>query len=480
VSRAAPGRRMAGAALAALAGIAAAAASPVAQDRSEHGWNVIVVLTDDQRWDTVDAMPWLASELRRPGSGWTTFPEAFANTPLCCPARASLLTGRYARHTGVERNIDGGELDESSTLATWFSDAGYRTGLIGKYLNGYPFGRIPYVPPGWDRFVAKLNQSGATVYRDFAAVDQTSQLQITGAYATDWLAERAVGFVRTTPPARPLFLLFAPSAPHPPWVPGRRHAGTFADVPAREPPNVAGALRGAPPWVRSLAVPSTAQRAIWLDERRRADETLLAVDDALRALTRALDERLDETFIFVLSDNGYSFGEHRWEGKRCPYEACVRIPLAIHAPGDGALAGRAATADAGTLEPVVSIVDMAPTILTLAGVAAPDELEEMDGERFAAWPEPQGTTAFEPRNEAVFLEWAGDREIPAWTAVRTVGLKLIRYADGFEELYDIEGRIGPPDPWETRNRAGDPRYRPLLDRLRALLDGYAGAGAGPG
>ena len=250
---------------------------------------MIVVLTDDQRADTFGAMPWLSGELARGASGWVTFPNAFANTPLCCPARASLLTGRYARHTGVQDNGDGGNLDESATLATWLHEAGYRTGLVGKYLNRYPFGRLPYVPAGWDRSVAKRNQSGETVYRNFRAVDQGSQVFVQE-YATDWLADRAVEFVQTAPSSRPFFLLFAPSAPHPPWIPAERHEGALEELVVEEPPNVAGALRGAPPWVRSLPEASAAQRAEWLQDQRRADETLLAVDEALHALVEALGE----------------------------------------------------------------------------------------------------------------------------------------------------------------------------------------------
>jgi N-acetylglucosamine-6-sulfatase len=261
VSSGAPGRRMAGAVLAALAGLVTGLAWPAAEIRADHRPNVIVVLTDDQRWDGFDAMPWLRGMLEVPGSDWVNVPDGFANTPVCCPSRASLLTGRYARHTGVLDNTDGGNLDESSTLATWLHAAGYRTGLVGKYLNRYPFGRLPYVPPGWDRFVAKRNQSGATVYRDFHAVDQGSPVFVHG-YATDWLAEKAVQFVRTAPSTRPFFLVFAPSAPHPPWLPAPRHEGSYADRPVAEPPNVVGALRGAPFWVRSLPEPSLSHKHI--------------------------------------------------------------------------------------------------------------------------------------------------------------------------------------------------------------------------
>jgi arylsulfatase A-like enzyme len=451
--------------LASVALVAAVVVTPVT-GRPDDRPNVIVVLTDDQRAGTFAEMPWLGSQLARPGSGWTEFPNAFANTPLCCPARASLLTGLFARHTGVLDNEDGHEFDASSTIATWLHDAGYRTGLVGKYLNRYPFGRLPFIPPGWDRFVAKVNQAGATVYRDYHAVDQGSPVFVRP-YATDWLAERALDFVRTAPPTRPFFLVFAPSAPHDPWIPAARHQGAFDELALEEPPTVAGALRGAPAWVRALPIPSAAQRATWFEDQRRAAETLLAVDETIHGIVRSLGDRLDDTVIFVLSDNGYSFGEHRWEGKMCPYDACVRIPMAVYTP-------RIEEAVEVTAEDAfVSIVDLAPTILELAG--APP-VAGRDGRSFASTLAGEGAEASRARGEAVFLEWVGDDRIPAWRAVRTPDFTLIRYADGFEELYDPGGRLGPADPWESINRAQDPRAAGVLFRLRAILGRVLGPG----
>ncbi|MGH2681565.1 MAG: sulfatase-like hydrolase/transferase [Actinomycetota bacterium] len=450
------GRRMGGAGLLVLVALGAAIAWPVADAPPDRRPNVIVVLTDDQRAGTfAEAMPWLGGQLTRAGSGWTSFPNASANTPLCCPSRASLLTGSYDRHTGVFDNDDGGNLDESSTIATWLRATGYRTALIGKYLNRYPFGRTPYVPAGWDRFVAKRNQSGETVYRDFQAVDQGSPVFVRR-YATDWLAAHAVRFVRTAPSDRPFFLLFAPSAPHEPWLPAARHVGAYDDLPLEEAPNVAGALRGASPWVRSLPIPSAEQRDAWLDDRRRADEALLAVDDALRSIVIALDDRVDDTVIFVLSDNGYSFGEHRWAGKKCPYEACVRIPLAVRSPWTPVVPE----------DVPLSIVDLAPTILDLARAGRP---APMDGMSFAPTIRAERGRPADERVEPALLGWVGDDRVPAWAAVRTSDLKLISWADGAEELYDLGGRFGPADPWELVNVAAEPRYAGVLARLRGLL-----------
>jgi len=455
VSPGPPGRRVAGAALLALIGLGVAVVWPATDGSTDDRPNVIVVLTDDQAAGTFTAMPWLSAELARAGSGWTEFPNAFANTPLCCPARASLLTGLFSRHTGVLDNDDGDVFDESSTLATWLQESGYRTGLVGKYLNRFPFGRLPYVPPGWDRFLAKENQTGVTVYRDFHAIDQGSPVFVRR-YATDWLADRAIGFVRTAPSTQPFFLLFAPSAPHPPWIPAPRHAGVYDDLSVEEPPTVVGTLHGAPPWVRALPVPSAARRTAWLADQRRAAETLLAVDEALRSIVAALGDRLDDTVIIVMSDNGYSFGEHRWEGKTCPYEACVRIPLAVYSPWTHAVVE----------DGLVSMVDVAPTIMDLAGAAPP---VPTDGTSFAPAIDPGSDLPSSDGSAEAFLEWAGDDRIPAWTAVRTADFKLIRYADGFEELYDLGGRLGAADPWESTNRAADPRYAGVLARLRSLL-----------
>ncbi|MBA3691695.1 MAG: sulfatase-like hydrolase/transferase, partial [Actinobacteria bacterium] len=194
--------------------------------------NVIVILTDDQSFDTLPsdpaAMPWLQARIADPGDHWRWFPNAYVNTPLCCPSRASILTGLYSHHTGVQDNGDGRLLDERTTIAVRLHEAGYRTALIGKYLNRYPFGRGPYVPAGWDRWVGKQNLSDATTYYGYPFVDQGVPLTAglaPDAYATDLLARKAAGFVRSAPAGQPYFLLFTPSAPHGPQTPPPRYAG---------------------------------------------------------------------------------------------------------------------------------------------------------------------------------------------------------------------------------------------------------------
>jgi N-acetylglucosamine-6-sulfatase len=188
--------------------------------------NFLIILTDDQAADTLPStvgpppMPWLQAQITDPAEPWVRFSNAFLDTPMCCPSRASILTGETSAHTGVQSNLDGFDLDESSTLATWLDDAGYTTGLIGKYLNDFPWDRGPYVPAGWDRFLAKQNQELATTYYGYHVIDQGVPQYVApsaSGYATDYLADEALSFLRSAPTDQPWFLLFSPPAPHAPW-----------------------------------------------------------------------------------------------------------------------------------------------------------------------------------------------------------------------------------------------------------------------
>ena len=453
------------AAVIAVGTVAAAGLTHAAPETPDRRLNIVVILTDDQSFDTLPsdpaAMPWLQSQILDPGGHWLWFPNAFIQTPLCCPSRATILSGRYSDHTHVRTNDDGSRFDESSTVATWLHDAGYFTGLIGKYLNRYPFGRGPYIPPGWDRWVAKRNTAASTTYQNFGLVDQGVALQTSDSpatYATDLFADRALDFLETAPRDRPFFLYFAPSAPHPPWTPPPRHDGAFADVTFTLPASVEERnVSDKPVWVRRLKPISPDERDGLLDDRRREGEALLGVDDAVERIVGELaaSGELDRTVIVFMTDNGYSFGEHRIRGKRCAYEECIRTPLAVRMP----------SAEAHVEPGLISNVDLAPTIADLAGVT-PSIAQ--DGRSFAAALRDGGWSS----PNAVFLDWAGDRGIPSWQGVRTRDFAYIEDADGSAELYDLTGRLGPADPLELRNRASDPRYRDTIARLAGVLQTF--------
>jgi arylsulfatase A-like enzyme len=448
-------------------------AEPAPVERRGDRPNLVVILSDDQAPDTLPtdppAMPWLQARIADPSDHWLWFPNAFINTPLCCPSRASILTGRYSHHTGVRTNEQGERLDEAETLPVWLQRAGYRTALFGKYLNRYPFDRGPYIPPGWDRWVAKRNTLVSTTYYGYGFVDQGVAMRVSDApdtYATSFFADQAVAFIQDVPVDRPFFLYVAPSAPHSPFTPAPGDAGTFDDVRLAVPPSVTEADRSDKPrWVARKRPYTAPEIARLQDERRRQRETLLGMDDAVRRIVEALGARgeLDRTVIVYLTDNGFAFGEHGIRGKRCPYEPCVHTPLAVRVPDQ----------PAATIDGLVSNVDLAPTLLALAGARPglrPDGASFARALEGAPWRGPPG----------VLLEYVGDAHLPRWWAVRTRDLVYIETADGTRELYDLTGRLGPADPDQLDNRADRPRYRAAGARLAALLDRLRSADGGPG
>jgi N-acetylglucosamine-6-sulfatase len=425
--------------------------------------NVIVIVTDDQSFDSIPragpVMPFLQRWTEDPSGGWTVFSNAFVNTPLCCPSRTTMLTGRYPHHTGVSDNADGALLDEGSTLAVWLHDAGYHTGLVGKYLNGYPFGRGPYVPPGWDGWWGKEQGTEASLYHDFTLVEEGRAVRYGSGeadYSTDVFASKALGFLRESPSDRPFFLWFAPTAPHPPWVSAPREEGAYADLEVDAAPSVGEPdVSDKPAWVRALPLPTDAVAAS-RTARRASYEALLAVDDAVRGMVDVLRDHgeLDETVIFYLSDNGLSFGEHRWTAKKCEYDECIRVPFLVRLPGTE-----------HRIDPtMVSAVDVAATIAGLAGVRP---TTPQDGVSLVPL---LRTGSSDGLPGEVFGEWAGDEEVPGWWELRRPGWAYVELATGERELYDLR-----EDPFELSNLAGDPTLADRVLRLSAVLAGFRGS-----
>jgi arylsulfatase A-like enzyme len=449
-----PALALAAAALALVVGLAAEPApAPRAPDPRP---NVLIVLTDDQTLDTLPsdppAMPWFQSQLEDPTAHWLWFPNAVVSTPLCCPSRATILTGQYDLRTHVRTNEQGPLLDDTNTLPVWLHDAGYHTGLVGKYLNFYPWGREPFIPPGWDRWFAKENADESTAYYDYDVVDQGLSRhygQAPGTYATDVLGEQAVRFVHDAPTTQPWFLYFAPNAPHLPWVPADRYAGAFASVdPSMPPLATLNDVTGKPAYVAALPPKTEADRLAYIDDDRNERAMLLSVDDWFQALFDEIDARgqLDNTVIIFLTDNGYTFGLHRLDGKRFPYTPSIGVPFAIRSPWS----------DAATVPTLASNLDMAGTVAAL-GDATP--MRPQDGIDLS--PIIFGEEA--ALHRAVFLDWGGDEVAPPWQGVATSDYTYVRNADGFEELYAAADRL------QVHNLALDPTGRALLDRARRLF-----------
>lgn len=427
-------------------------------------WNFVVILTDDQSFDSLPhvppVMPYLQAAIADPDGHWVEFRNGYVNTPLCCPSRATLLTGRYAHEHGVQTNDDGHLLDEGSTIASWLDEAGYHTGLVGKYLNQYPFGRDPFVPEGWDRWWGKEHGDAANLYYGHTLIEQgipTTYGDAPGGYATDLFADRAVEFIREAPMDRPFLLWFAPTAPHPPWVSAPRHAGRYATMPVTPPSSVGEVdVADKPAWVRALPALDPAARAELRDQRRRSFEALLAVDDAVREVVDALEARgdLDRTVIVYLSDNGYSFGEHRWVKKICPYEECVRVPFLVRHP----------LATSGAEDVPVSAVDIVPTLVELAGLEPPAPLSGRSLVPRLVEGDPSGLSG------TVYSEWVGDDRVPGWRQVRMGDLVYIELETGERELYDLG-----VDPFQLENVIAVAAYTDDVLRLSAALAAFRGS-----
>ena len=433
---------------AALAVVLAGAGNAEAQTRP----NVVLVLTDDQRWDTLNVMPTVQSRLAARG---VTFENAFVVNPICCPSRASTLTGRYSHSTGVYNN--GGPYGgwpafrtrEGSTIATWLRAGGYRTGFFGKYLNNYGG---PFVPPGWARWVAFSPPNVENYYSYRLNVDGTLVDYGTDPadYSTDVLAGEASSFIRSAG-AQPLFVLFAPFAPHGPPTPAPRHEGVFSSIPPWRPPGYNEPdVADKPSWVRSLASLAPEEEAAGDDFRQGQLESLLAVDDAVGELLDALVDtgRLDETLVVFTSDNGYLWGEHRWQTKVVPYDESIRVPLVVRYDGVTPAAARSSR--------VVANIDLAPTFAAVGGVGAPGA----EGRSFLSLLA-NPSAPWRPDVLVENRQSASAPQVPSYCVVRNATHTYVQYATGEEEIYDAAA-----DPGQLQNLARNPAFRKSLVTFR--------------
>ena len=435
--------------------------------------NIVLILTDDQRFDTVDTthsidgvtpvMPTVMSEIVGKG---VSFQNSFVTTDLCAPSRSSLLAAKYSHTTGVHTNggANGGfgVFDDSSTIAVWLHNAGYHTGIYGKYLNGYG-PAAPYQAPGWDEWHVFKN----VAYFNYTLVENGTLVAFGSAdadYSTDVLRDRAVQFIQSAPAGQPFFLYFAPKAPHAPATPAPRHAGSFSGIPPWRPPNYNEAdVSDKPAWVQGIAPWGPNKQANNDTFDRMQLECLQAVDEAVAALIQALQAtgQLDNTIIIFASDNGYSWGSHRWEPKQCPYEECMRVPLAIRYK---------ALAPLPRVETGFGLnIDHGETWAELGGATPDAGVEGTSMVRLL-----DGTT---PSWRDDFLEEHWDGTIPTYAQVRGTPWKYTEYQTDTPELYNET-----TDPFELTNVVTDPAnagtVATLAARLRVLRPGWPASPSG--
>ena len=334
---------------------------------------------------------------------------------------------------------------EGSTIATWLDAAGYRTGLVGKYLNGYGKGRATSVLPGWDTWRAFVQPPGYFNYSLSVDGVPTPFGSDAASYSTDVLAGYATDFIRTVPAEEPLFLWFGPNAPHNPYTPAPRHKTALPNFTAPIYPNVNEAdVSDKPAYVRRLSAKGNS-----VNSRKKQAQALLAVDEAVGQIVTALEDtgRLSTTFILFMSDNGLSHRSHRWSGKESPWDEAAHVPFIVRY--DAVTGGNATTDDRLVLN-----LDVAPTFAALAGVGAPG------AEGTSILPLLEGSAS---GWRTVFaIEHASKGDPPTYCAVRTTTHKYIRYSTGEEELYDLVA-----DPFELQSKHADPAFAALKAQLRA-------------
>lgn len=337
--------------------------------------NIVIIMLDDLDAASVSAMETVNQRIAAAGM---TFTNCFATTPICGPSRASLLRGQYAHNHGVQRNTgDNAGFRafsnaglERETLATLLQNAGYRTALIGKYLNGYaPSESTSYVPPGWDHWVSPINHDA---YRSFRYVmNVNGQLQRFGKkkkdYLTDVLSRYAKSFLDDAlADRRPFLLMLTPYAPHSPSVPAPRHKGIYRGKKApRSPAFNERNNRDKASWLKKTP-PISATRIQKLDQSYESRlESLQAVDDLVADVLDRLEKHgaLDNTYVMFLSDNGYFLGDFRQpNGKDAPYDGASRVPFLIRGPG----------IPAGSESNQIALnIDILPTALQMAGASEP-------------------------------------------------------------------------------------------------------------
>ncbi|WP_203826807.1 sulfatase family protein [Actinoplanes palleronii] len=443
--------------------------------------NIVFVLTDDL---SDDLLPYLPNVLALQKDG-ASFANYTVTDSLCCPSRASILTGRYPHNTGIVKNngSDGGfrlfhsRAEEKSTFATDLHAAGYRTAFYGKYMNEY-FPRItfgggtPYVPPGWDEWAA-----GGDAYDGFNyELNENGKVRTYGSrpqdYLTDVLSAKAQRFITASAAAgRPFMLEVATYTPHLPYVPAPRDAHGFPGLTSPKNSAYDTVPEDAPPWLAGHPpLPAWLKKHID-DSFRKRVQSIQSVDlmvSELRAtLTRA--GVADDTLVVFSSDNGYHMGEHRLNpGKMTAFESDIKVPLI--AAGPGIPAGLVVD------EPVENI-DLRPTFAQLAGAPVAAQIDgrsvtgllngttpaEADGWRTAALIE-HSDPATDPKDP----DYNQDSENvpPSYDALRTRAFTYVEYVDGSREYYDHRS-----DPDQMLNLASglDPeRVTELREALRAL------------
>jgi len=423
--------------------------------------NIIFVLTDDLAWNLVKYMPHVV-QMQQQG---TTFSHYYVTDSLCCPSRSSIFTGKYPHDTTVFTNMppNGGYAqyeragNAPQTFAVALHDAGYRTGMMGKFLNGYDpstnqadTGWVEWAVAGdgYPEYNYDLNHDGTTKPYGNTSAD----------YLVDVLSGFANSFVSKGVDGRPFMLEVATFAPHSPYTPAPRYLNTRNEkAPRTAAFNTAN--QNPPQWL-AQHTPLDAQQIANVDtDFNLRVEAVQAVDDLIAALMTTLQQTgLDKnTYIVFSSDNGYHMGEHMLlPGKQTAFDSDINVPLIIVGPG---------VAAGATVTNIAQNIDLCPTFAELAGTPAPPTINGhslvalLSGQPVSDWRsvaliEHKGPAVVWPDLGGVDLLPPGDPDnepstgpIPnSYEAIRMSDSVYVEYGDGETEYYDLT-----KDPDERNN-----------------------------
>ena len=401
--------------------------------------NFLIIVTDDQRYDTMEYMPNTQELIFDQGA---TFTNGYITTPLCCPSRSSILTGMYAHNHGVlENNL---KLKHTTFMETMHEN-GYYTGLVGKYLNSWNGDPRPE----YDYWVSYFR--GETRYYRPDLNVNGEWIRHEDQYVTYVLGDYAVDFLdNAARQDKPFILLFTPNAPHEPVTPANEDLDLLQDLPPHRPPSFNEAdISDKPAWLAERPPLTEEEIAVSDEFRRNQLLTLISLDRTIGRIMTELQSSgmLDNTFVLFISDNGKFWGEHRITSKNGMYDEASRVPFAIRYPP-------LITTPYIDSDHVVANIDIAPTILELANLSIPASMDGLSLIRLLS-----GNADW---REGVLLEGWPPRGV--YAAVHTNRYVYAETIDDKSEFYDLQN-----DPYQLENLIDDPVYQDLIEHHKELL-----------